>query len=389
GTLLAALAAGSSKLAFAGVITAPEVASEAALAPGVPAYAAADLGEVAALLEAPGNGEPAAPLDPGGEAGTSLRLEDVRGQQQARWAAIIAATGGHPVLFQGPPGTGKSMVARRLAELLPALDPATALELAKVEAALGRVRAMPRRAPLRAPHNTISAQALLGGGQPLRPGELSRAHGGVLFLDELPEFARPALEGLRQPLEDGEVRLQRVREWATFPADALLVASCNPCPCGFLTHRRIPCRCTPARLAQYRLRVSGPLLDRFDLFVEMGPVAAEALDGPPGPPTSAMASERMARARARQEERCARGQVGRAGRATLEQLLATGVAASARVLLRQAADQLQLSGRGHLRCLRVARSIADLDGSAILEREHLQRALLYRRVTTEEGASTG
>ena len=388
GTLLAALAAGGAEERFAGVVTAPAAAPEAALAPGLAAYPAADLGEVAALLEAPGAVCPAGPLGDDDRPPAPLPLEDVRGQELGRWAAVVAAAGRHPVLLQGPPGTGKSMLARRLVELLPPLRDREALELAKVEAALGRVRAMPRRPPLRAPHCSASVQALLGGGQPLRPGELSRAHGGVLFLDELPEFARPALEGLRQPLEDAEVRLQRAREWATFPADALLVGACNPCPCGYLGHRKVPCRCTPARLAQYRLRVSGPLLDRFDLFVEMGPVPAEALDGPPSSPTSAEAKLAIGRARARQAEREDSGGFGPAGRASLEQLQDAGVSGEARRLLRRACTQLHLSGRGHLRCLRVARSVADLDGAGAVEAVHLQRALHYRRLNPEGEAAT-
>ncbi len=390
GTLLAALAAGEAGADFAGIITAPAVAAEAALAPGIRAWGAVDLSEAAELLQDPDQSPAAQPLEAGaGAAAEALRLEQVRGQSAARWAAVIAAAGRHPVLFQGPPGTGKSMLARRLVELMPPVEEDTALDLAQVEAALGRVRELPRRPPLRAPHSSVSAQALLGGGVPLRPGELSRAHGGVLFLDELPEFQRPALEGLRQPLEDGEVRLQRAREWATFPARALLVASCNPCPCGYLTHRRIPCRCTPARLAQYRLRVSGPLLDRFDLFVEMGPVAAEALEGPPTPPSQEQALSALATAQEQQQRRRRSGGFDLAGRASLEQLTAAGVQPEARRLLTQATERLHLSGRGHLRCLRVARSLADLAGRAVVEAEDLERALAYRQLKDEPEVARG
>lgn len=389
GTLLAALAASSAAEDFAGVVTAPEVAAEAALAPGLPSFAAVDLAEAAALLAAPQRAEAAAPL--GRESrreDDGARLEDIRGQAPARWAAVLAAAGRHPMLLQGPPGTGKSMLARRVAALLPALRSDTALELAQIEALHGRVRALPEQAPCRAPHSSVSAQALLGGGTPLRPGELSRAHGGVLFLDELPEFARPALEGLRQPLEDGEVRLQRAREWATFPADALLIASCNPCPCGYLTHRKIPCRCTPARLQQYRLRVSGPLLDRFDLFVEMGPVPASALEGPPSEPTGATARAAIERAQAQQGVRREAGGCGVAGRATLDELRAAGVETAALRLLRTATEAWHLSGRGHLRCLRVARTAADLEGCETVLEQHVRRALSYRRLNSEEEATT-
>ncbi|RMH02016.1 MAG: ATP-binding protein, partial [Planctomycetota bacterium] len=339
-----------------------------------------DLTEAVAILRGRPPRPPAAPADAPAEAGAGdRRLEDLRGQVHARWAAIVAAAGRHPLLLQGPPGTGKSMLARRVADLLPPLEPDRAMELARIEALVGPLAGLPSRPPLRAPHCSCSVQALLGGGHPLRPGELSRAHGGVLFLDELPEFPRPALEGLRQPLEERCVRLLRAREEAVFPADALLVAARNPCPCGFLGHPRIPCRCTTAALGRYAQRVSGPLLDRFDLFVEMGPVPAAELDGPPTPPGRAEADAALERARAVQAERSRRGSFAEAGRAELDPILAEGIEPAARRLLQRAGEELRLSGRGHLRCLRVARTLADLDGGGPVALHHLRRALTYRR----------
>jgi magnesium chelatase family protein len=279
-------------------------------------------------------------------------------------------------------------LARRVVHLLPAPDPERRLALAQVEAAHGRLRTLPQVAPLRAPHPSTSAQSLLGGGHPLRPGELSRAHGGVLFLDELPEFARPVLEGLRQPLEEREVRVQRARESATFPADALLVATSNPCPCGNFTHPRLPCRCTPARLHAYRARLSGPLVDRFDLFVEMGPVAPEVVDGPPTPPCDEDVHARLRRARAFQQEALADRGFLVAGDATLECLQRLPAESGTRALLHRAAEELALSGRGLLRCMRVARTAADLAVRERLEREDVLLALSLRPPAAGAGTTT-
>lgn len=382
-TLLAAMAARGTA---AGLVTAPDAAPEAALAPGLAVFAASDLAAVAALVRDPERAARASPVPGPPPLTHALRLDDVRGQAAARRAAVIAAAGRHPILFQGPPGTGKTLLARRIAALLPALTPERALETAQIEAAHGRVRALPVRPPVRAPHPSISPQGMFGGGHPLRPGEVSRAHGGVLFLDELPEFARPVLEGLRQPLEEREVRLQRVQEWAVFPADFLLVAARNPCPCGYATHRDIPCTCTPGQRHLYQTRTSGPLLDRFDLFVEMGPVAPEEIGGPPTPPTEEQARAWIEQAAALQRERAGRAGFGPASAATLDDLRADGLPRETDMLLSGAARTLALSGRGCLRALRVARTIADMAGEPRIRAEHLREALTYRfqRAALEE-----
>jgi magnesium chelatase family protein len=385
GTLLAALATRGN---FAGVIGSPEVAKEAALAPGVLAFSAKNLTEVVQILSNPEKHDAVL----GEERGCSITdtlLEDVRGQEIAREAAILSACGRHPLFLQGPPGTGKSMLAKRVAGLLPPLDSENALEVAQIEACLGRVPALPRQAPMRAPHSSVSAQGILGGGRPIRPGELSRAHHGVLFLDELPEFARPILEGLRQPLEEGEIRLQRAESWASFPAKALLVAARNPCPCGFLTHPKIGCRCTYLQVQRYLQRASGPLLDRFDLFVEMGPVEPESMDAPPTGPTQQEALEKMEAAQKIQEARSSAEIPAKGGEMEFTQLLECGVSPTARRRIHQAAHRLHWSARAQLRCLRVARTIADLQGSQGIAEEHVLEAISFRRPVQEQEDAKG
>ena len=392
GTLLAALAA-VQKDCFT-LITAPDAAPEAHLAPGMRAYGLTDLAEVVEYLKQPDSFRPsarAAPTDCNDATGaikSAARLDDLRGQPHARRAAVLAIAGRHSMWMQGPPGTGKSMLARRLSLLLPDLNPQRALEVASVEALLRPLTHLSSRPPFRAPHTSASAQALLGGGSPIRPGELARAHGGILFLDEIPEFARPVLEGLRQPLEEGEVRLQRAREWATYPADVQLIATSNPCPCGYATHPKIPCRCTPARLNAYAQRVSGPLRDRFDLFVEMGPVAAEALEGPPtAPPDEEIRTTLQQTLDFQQDQKKTRG-FSTSSEATLNQIRTAGLDLASRSLMRQAVATLPLSGRGLLRCLRVARTIADLQQREPLVVQDLKEALSYRPAPQEAESTT-
>ncbi len=373
------------------VVTAVDSAKEAAIAPSIQVFGLEDLAEVERFLRRPQEFEatPAVtaastPADPP----RTLRLDDVRGQMVARRAALLAIAGRHSLLLQGPPGTGKSMLARRLAAKLPALNAAAALELARVEALLGPVPEMPRNAPFRAPHTSASQQAVLGGGMPLRPGEIARAHGGVLFLDELPEFSRPVLEGLRQPLEEKEVRLQRAREWATYPADVMLVATSNPCPCGYATHPKVPCRCTPTRLDSYRNRISGPLQDRFDLFVEMGPVSAIDLQQPPSPPHDEEVLKLLQDCRNFQVEQSQHRRFTYSRSAELDDLQAAGVETDANTLLRQAISVVPLSGRGVLRCLRVARTSADLDCRQSVNKLDLSAALSLRPLASKPATAT-
>ena len=390
GTLLAALAA--VKEGCTTLITAPCAAREAALAPGMKAYGLEDLGEVVAFLKKPEQFT-ATPMaltsEPSGlSANRGPRLDDLRGQNHARRAAELAIAGRHALWMQGPPGTGKSMLARRLAHLLPDMTAERALEVGMIEALLRPLPELRERPPFRAPHTSASAQALLGGGTPLRPGELARAHGGILFLDEIPEFARPVLEGLRQPLEEGEVRLQRAREWATYPAELQLVATSNPCPCGYATHPKMPCRCTPHKRQAYAQRVSGPLRDRFDLFVEMGPVSAEALDGPATAPSDENLRAQLKRVRQFQEQQAPQRGFHLSREASVEAIQQAGIATEARLMLRQAVNTLPLSGRGLLRCLRVARTAADFHGSPSIRVEDVRLALSFRPLPAEEEATT-
>lgn len=311
---------------------------------------------------------------------------DVHGQALARRALEVAAAGGHNVLMVGPPGSGKTMMARRVAGILPPMTFEEALEVTTIHSVAGLLRpgtGLVARRPFRAPHHTISDVALVGGGSLPRPGEISLAHRGVLFLDEMPEFGRRVLDVLRQPIEEGAVRIARAARSVTFPARFMLVAAMNPCPCGYLGDARRPCRCTPMQTAHYAARVSGPLRDRIDLTIEV-PAATPPPPGDraPGEPSTVM-RERVLCARERQAARNPRERGGGAPRVNAR-LDSRGLrafcrpdAAGAR-LLEQAADRLALTARAHDRILRVARTIADLAGADQIAREHLAEALQFR-----------
>jgi magnesium chelatase family protein len=358
------------------LLCAAAAAPEAALVPALRVHAVESLNE--AVLWLRGEELPlATPAASDAEDASGGDFCDVRGQAMARRALEIAAAGGHHLLMIGPPGVGKSMLARRLPGILPALDPDEALQVTRLHSAAGlRLpgRGLMVRRPFRAPHHSLSRAGLIGGGSPPRPGELSLAHGGVLFLDEFTEYPRHLLDALREPLETGSVWLTRASGSARFPAGAMLVAAMNPCKCGWLGHAKRGCKCTPTDLQQYAARLSGPVLDRLDLQVEVPALTSDELMAARPSESSAIVSGRVLAARERQRERGALN--ARLSSAALR--TACALDAGGRRLIADAMDRGGVSARGIHRALRVARTIADLTCEENVSALRIAEALQYR-----------
>lgn len=379
GVLLAALhASGEDK----GLICPAAQGPEARWASGIDVIAAPDLIGLLNHLK----GQHRLPQPSQGVAEPPRRMADlkqVKGQETAKRALEIAAAGGHNLLMIGPPGAGKSLMASCLPGILPELTPSEALEVSMVASVAGTLEdgRISRARPFRSPHHSASMAALTGGGLKVRPGEVSLAHLGVLFLDELPEFQRAVLDSLRQPLETGEVTVARANAHVTFPARVQLIAAMNPCRCGHLGDPALGCGRAPRCAGDYQSKVSGPLLDRIDLHVEVDPVSAADLALPPPAEGSDQVAARVARARAVQVARL-EGTSARSNAELNGDLLDTHATPDepGRKLLAQAAEAMRLSARGYTRMLRVARTIADLAGAETVGRVHVAEALSYRRI---------
>jgi magnesium chelatase family protein len=358
------------------IVLPAENGAEAALAEGIAVIPVEALGQLPALVA--GEWEPPRPepmplrLDPSPGAPD---LADLRGQPHLRHALEVAAAGGHSLLMVGPPGAGKSLAASRLPSILPPLAVGEALEVARIASACGRLDSLPGGRPFRAPHHTVSAVGLVGGGNPPRAGELTLAHRGVLFLDELCEFRRDALEALRSPLETGEVTIARVGGHRILPCRFMLVAAANPCPCG-RGEADPDCTCSPYEVQRYQGKLSGALADRIDVLAAVRQPSASEIGGPPGE-ASAIVRERVREARSRQEHRLGSGRCN--AEMTPGEARSCALSSGAASLLAELYARQRLSGRAHDRALRLARTVADLAGAEAISEEHMAQALQLRR----------
>ncbi len=362
-------------------------AQEAALVDGILTLPAVSLAQVAGHLR---GDAPISPVSSNGayrgsapgERAHGVDLADIRGQEHSKRALEVAAAGAHNLLMTGPPGSGKTLLARALPSVLPHMAQREALEVTKIYSVSGLLPAsspLITERPFRSPHYTVSNAGLVGGGRIPRPGEITLSHRGVLFLDELPEFGHTVLEVLRQPIEDKVVTISRAQGSLTFPANFMLVAAMNPCPCGFATDPIKECTCTPSAVSRYRKRISGPLLDRIDLFVDVPRVEYEKLATPPGAETSSQVRSRIERAREAQSERFSdSGLISNAEMGPVEVWNFCQIDDTATGLLQAAMKQMHLSARSYHRVLKLSRTIADLAGAETIGTPHVAEALQYR-----------
>lgn len=391
---------------FESMILPIDNADEAALVDGLRIYAAANLRQVAEFLDGKSSISEyhrACTLNGAKSAGDIPDFSDVRGQESVKRALEVAASGGHNLIMIGPPGSGKSMMAKCLPSILPPLTPSESLETTKIHSVAGLLRPdspMLMERPFRSPHHTISCAALVGGGANAQPGEISLAHNGILYLDEVAEFPHSVLEVLRGPLEDRSIHISRIKYNVVYPASFMLVASMNPCPCGYYTHPTRPCTCRPDAISRYLNRISGPLMDRFDIQCEILPVPFHDISKRAAGESSASIRERVIRARAIQQERFA----SVTGNGTSTHTESSCIFCNAQMtdrmirkyaepdregiqILRTAMTRLNLSARAYNRILKVARTIADLDGSEQVRASHLAEAIGYRSLDRADWTS--
>ncbi len=368
---------------FSAIIVPRGNGGEAAIVDGIAVYEAASLGEVVEHCAARRELSRLSPTHPDGFASapmTAIDFKDIRGQEKAKRALEIAAAGGHNVLMVGPPGAGKTILARALPSILPPPSFEEALEVTKIYSVMGLLGAdipFVAHRPFRSPHHTSSHTAIVGGGSSPRPGEITLAHRGVLFLDEFPEFDRRVLESLRQPLEEGTVTVARTGGSATFPARFILAAAMNPCPCGNFGNPRKPCSCAPGAVLRYTKKISGPMLDRIDLTISVPEVEYDKLEGD-GDLSSAELRERILRARDMQRERFVGTAVTVNAEMGLRDIKKLALTPSVKQILRRAHDEYRLSARAYHRLIRTSRTVADLAGSPDIEGTHVLESLQYR-----------